>query len=126
MKARAQGARRLPVHHLTVRVPWHDSGWAGTVCQRPLENTSCLILPHIGEGKRGEVEARCADQRFDQVGAEDLPPCVAERASFMAPSTLTRSAGTRFSARRRLSQKPRIPGGFPPFLVQTWPERKHL
>ena len=43
-------ARRLPPHHVTIRVPWHDGGWTGTVCARPLDNSSCLILPRIGEG----------------------------------------------------------------------------
>lgn len=91
MKSLAPGARRLPAHHITIRVPWHDSGWTGSVCARPLENTSCLILPRIGEGKRDEVEARCAGQRLDELSAEDLPPCVGERVSFMAPFELTRT-----------------------------------
>ena len=26
------GSRKLPVHHLTVRVPWHENQWNGTVC----------------------------------------------------------------------------------------------
>ena len=60
MKSLAPGARRLPTHHITIRVPWHDAGWDGAVCRRPLENTSCLILPRIGEGKRDDVETGCA------------------------------------------------------------------
>ena len=90
MKSLAPGARRLPTHHITIRVPWHDSGWAGSVCARPLENTSCLILPRIGEGKRDEVEARRAGQRLDELSAGDLPPCAGGRVSFMAPCELTR------------------------------------
>lgn len=91
MKALALGARRLPTHHITIRVPWHDSGWAGSVCMRPLENTSCLILPRIGEGKHDTSEMRCASQRFDELDAGDLPPCAGERVSFMAPFELTRT-----------------------------------
>jgi hypothetical protein len=34
--------------------------------QRPLENTSCLILPRIGEGKQDDFETRCAGKRIDQ------------------------------------------------------------
>jgi hypothetical protein len=90
MKSLASGARRLPMHHVTIRVPWHDSGWAGSVCARPLENTSCLILPRIGEGKRDEIESRCAGRRLDELPASDLPPCVSERAAFMAPFELRR------------------------------------
>ena len=85
------GARRLPPHHVTIRVPWHDGGWTGSVCARPLDNTSCLILPRIGEGRRDDVEARCAGQRLDDLDRADLPPCVGERVSFMAPFALTRT-----------------------------------
>ena len=91
MKSFAAGARRLPPHHVTIRVPWHDGGWTGSVCARPLDNTSCLILPRIGEGRRDEVEARCASRRLDELDRADLPPCVGERVSFMAPFALTRT-----------------------------------
>jgi len=48
MKNLATGARQLPTHHITIRVPWHDNGWSGNVCSQPLANTSCLVLPRIG------------------------------------------------------------------------------
>ena len=85
------GARRLPPHHVTIRVPWHDGGWTGSVCTRPLDNTSCLILPRIGEGRRDDVEARCAGQRLDELDRAELPPCVGERVSFMARFAFTRT-----------------------------------
>ena len=91
MNSFADGARRLPSHHVTIRVPWHDGGWAGSVCASPLDNTSCLILPRIGEGRRDEVEVRCASQRLDEVDRADLPPCVGERVSFMAPFPIRRT-----------------------------------
>lgn len=84
-------ARQLPPHHVTVRVPWHDGGWTGTVCVQPMENSSCLILPRIGEGRRDEAETRCAGQRLDALDRADLPPCVGERVSFMAPFELPRT-----------------------------------
>lgn len=91
MSALSSSARRLPPHHVTIRVPWHDGGWTGSVCSRPLDNTSCLILPRIGEGRRDEVETRCAGKRLDELAVEDLPPCAGERASLMAPFALTRT-----------------------------------
>jgi len=91
MRTLSPGAHRLPNHHITIRVPWHDGGWTGSVCTHPLENTSCLILPRIGEGKRDEVEMGYAGQPFDKIAAEDLPPCAGERASFMAPFELLRT-----------------------------------
>ena len=59
MTSLAAGTRRLPLHHVTIRVPWHDGGWTGSICARPLDNTSCLILPCIDEGQRDDVEMRC-------------------------------------------------------------------
>ena len=43
------GARQLPLKHVSIRVPWHDSQWNGTVCQHPMENASCLVLSRIRE-----------------------------------------------------------------------------
>ena len=91
MSAISAGARRLPPHHATIRVPWHDGGWTGNVCARPLDNTSCLILPRIGASRRDDVEARCRGQRLDELDGADLPPCVGERVSFMAPFPLRRT-----------------------------------
>ena len=91
MKALASGARRIPPHHITIRVPWHDSGWTGGVCAQPLNNTCCLVLKRIGENRRDDVEVRCAGKRFDEIAAEDRPPCVAEHASFMASFPITRT-----------------------------------
>jgi hypothetical protein len=91
MASLSKGARQLPSHHVTIRVPWHDGGWSGSVCARPLENTSCLILPRIGAGKRDEIELRCAQKRLDELSESELPPCVGERVSFMAPFDLPRT-----------------------------------
>ena len=90
MNTFAPGARRLPFHHITIRVPWHDDGWTGNVCKHPLDNTSCLILPRIGEGRRDDVEVQHAAKRFDRLSSDALPPCVSERVSFMAPFPLVK------------------------------------
>lgn len=78
------GARQLPVQHITVRVPWHDLGWNGTVCQNPCANTSCMVLPRVGTGKDEEAEAACAGQSIKGFAEEALPPCVDEHGTFMA------------------------------------------
>ena len=87
----ATGARQLPRHHITIRVPWHDSGWAGTVCSKPLNNTSCLVLGRIADSRQDDAEVRCAGARFDELVEDDMPPCVKERASFMAPFEINRT-----------------------------------
>lgn len=79
------------INHLSIRVPWHDDLWQGTVCKRPRDNGSCVVLPEIAESKRDEIEAGIAGRRFDSLREDELPPCVKERATFMAPLTLRRN-----------------------------------
>ena len=85
------GARQLPVQHLSIRVPWHDAGWDGTVCRRPRENTSCLILKGVAERKDDDAEERCAGCKWSEL-EDKLPACAAERGSFMAPFEFTHVA----------------------------------
>src|SRR4051812_42348040 len=35
---------KLPIAHLTARVPWHDRGWDGHTCNAPVANTYCTVL----------------------------------------------------------------------------------
>jgi hypothetical protein len=79
------------MHHITMRVPWHDSGWSGSICANPLGNTSCPILPLVGTNKDDQAEAKCAGRRLSELGEGDLPACVAERVSFMADFELWRT-----------------------------------
>jgi hypothetical protein len=83
------GARLLPIQHLSIRVPWHDSGWIGTVCNKPAGNTACRVLPRVAEAKDDAAEAALAGRSFADLRADQLPPCIAERASFMAPFPIT-------------------------------------
>ena len=85
------GARPLPVQHLSIRVPWHDAGWAGTVCNRPSTNTACRVLPRIAETKDDAAEECIKGHSFADLSPDQLPPCIAERANFMAPFPLTLS-----------------------------------
>ena len=85
------GARRLPVQHLSIRVPWHDAGWAGTVCNRPAANTACRVLPRISESKDDAAEECIAGKSFSELSPDQLPPCISERANFMAPFPVTLS-----------------------------------
>jgi hypothetical protein len=45
-----QGARQLPTMHVSVRVPWHDSRWAGGVCANPRGNLHHSIRSTIEDG----------------------------------------------------------------------------
>jgi energy-coupling factor transporter ATP-binding protein EcfA2 len=79
------GARQLPVHHLTVRVPWHDSGWNGTFCRNPCANTSCTILKRIATGRDDDFESAHAGESIKGLPREQMPPCVGEHGTIMAP-----------------------------------------
>lgn len=87
----ARGARQLPEHHITIRVPWHDEGWSGTVCNQPSANTSCLVLRAIAQEKRDSDEDQCAGRRLNDLEESELPPCISERVSFMAPFEISRT-----------------------------------
>ena len=51
-----------PLQHISIRVPWHDNGWNGTVCQHPKHNSACLKLKNIAESKDEEAEAQVAQE----------------------------------------------------------------
>lgn len=84
-----QGARNLPVHHLTIRVPWHDGGWTGTICNQCSANTSCIVLPRIASGRDDAFETAHAGQSVENLDRQQLPPCVDEHGTFMAPFSLS-------------------------------------
>lgn len=79
------GARQLPIHHITVRVPWHDSAWNGTFCSNPCGNTSCTILKRVATGRDDEFETAHAGESIEGFSREQMPPCVGEHGTIMAP-----------------------------------------
>lgn len=78
-------ALELPLRHLSIRVPWHDAGWAGVVCNAPQLNGACTKLKRIAEHKRDEDLKPIAGQSLEELPPPQWPPCVEERATFMAP-----------------------------------------
>lgn len=69
--------------HISIRVPWHDHGWDGTVCRDPQNNNACLRLKNIYENRNDEAEnAICGQCMCEHV--EELH-CIEEGACFMAP-----------------------------------------
>lgn len=88
---KAQAASQLPVQHLSVRVPWHDNAWNGTICQSPGDNASCLVLPRVREDRVDSAEIARAGRSFDDLEQSELPACIGERAGFMSPFPLSLS-----------------------------------
>jgi len=74
-----------PLRHISIRVPWHDTGWDGRVCAAPRLNGSCLKLKRIAEHRGDAAEEAVAGKRLDQVPQARWPACAAERMGFMAP-----------------------------------------
>lgn len=81
-----------PVRHLSIRVPWHDNGWDGTVCKSPKHNGACLRLSRIVEQRDDALEAAVAGKSIETLPENMRPCCVPERVSFMAPFEFTRTA----------------------------------
>ena len=78
--------------HISIRVPWHDTGWDGRVCANPRLNGSCLKLKRIGQDRNDIAEEAVAGQSFAELPQEKWPCCVAERVAFMSPFEYTRTA----------------------------------
>src|SRR5262245_62212597 len=83
--------RTYPLRHLSVRVPWHDSGWTGTVCRDPAGNTSCLVLKRIGETREDALEVGTRGKSLTVLSETQWPCCSSERGHFMAPFEVSRN-----------------------------------
>ena len=75
----------FPLRHVSIRVPWHDAGWTGVVCNAPHLNGACARLKRIAGAKKEDAERTVAGRRLDEIARDDWPCCVDERATFMAP-----------------------------------------
>ncbi|MER7333517.1 MULTISPECIES: AAA family ATPase [unclassified Micromonospora] len=118
------GETAAPIEHISIRVPWHDSGWRGTVCADPHGNGTCVLLKNIGQNRRDEHEQRHAGRDIADLPLTDAPPCVAERATFMSPRVIP------FQRRHPFSQKSPAfatfqptPQTMPPYSAQAVPFR---
>jgi GTPase SAR1 family protein len=74
-----------PLRHLSIRVPWHDTGWDGRVCAAPRLNGACLKLNRIAENRNDAAEEAVAGKSLSELPQVNWPACAAERMGFMAP-----------------------------------------
>lgn len=75
--------------HISVRVPWHDNNWNGSVCNQPACNSSCLRLANIYENRNDNVEVSLCGQCM--AGHEAELPCIGEGAAFMSTDELVKT-----------------------------------
>ena len=71
------------IHHLNVRVPWHDTRWNGRVCKAPSGNSFCLDLDRIRAERDDAKEDGLAGKPLWELHADQMPACLAEAGSFM-------------------------------------------
>jgi hypothetical protein len=58
--------------HLSIRVPWHDSKWDGTVCRDPERNCHCIEYENILLRKNLQLEISQSGQHYAEL--EVKPP----------------------------------------------------
>ena len=81
-----------PLRHISIRVPWHDTGWNGSVCTSPRLNGACLKLKRIAENRNDDAEDSVAGKSIQNLSQAQWPSCIAERAAFMTPFEYVREA----------------------------------
>ncbi|MDI3495093.1 MAG: hypothetical protein PWQ72_1220 [Pseudothermotoga sp.] len=82
---------RYILKHLSVRVPWHDNAWDGTVCKNPNANGACLVLKNCALNRNDELENKCADKSLKDLDENQFPVCIGERGTFMAPFAINKT-----------------------------------
>lgn len=82
---------RYILKHLSIRVPWHDNGWNGSICNNPESNGACLVLKNCALNRNDEQECSLAGRYLKDLSEDEYPVCIGERAVFMAPFTIHRT-----------------------------------
>ncbi len=112
--------------HLSVRLPWHDRGWDGHVCDRPTSNVFCtgeygLKAHGIREGKKDiEEEARrskpCASLRTDGY----RPPCLRTIQTFGGTALIPYQHQPKSFLSTPANPVQSVDESIKPFTVGTW------
>lgn len=115
----------LPLRHVSIRIPWNDTDWTGKICEKPENNSSCLILKNISQSRtpqNDKQEVDLAGKSWDSLHEHQLPPCVAERGAFMSPNELRRHIVHPYSKSSQ-SHKHLLPTSFryPPYSAACIP-----
>ena len=83
--------KHKPFKHLSVRAAWHDNQWNGTICRSPSQNTYCLALPRIYEGKEEWEDSKNIPGCHWSELKDRRPPCQAESGAFMSEQEWSRT-----------------------------------
>ncbi len=90
--------------HLSIRVPWHDNAWNGTICSSAKDNSACLVLKNCAQNRNDDQEERLSNESIKNLTEDQYPPCVGERATFMAPFTFQKTLSHPYSKNSKSHQ----------------------
>jgi ATP-dependent exoDNAse (exonuclease V) alpha subunit len=79
------------LHHLNLRVAWHDNRWNGHICNLPSKNSYCLDLDRIRAERKDDKEERTKSKPFWELNEGEFPACLADSGGFMNEQTWWRS-----------------------------------
>lgn len=75
--------------HFSFRVPWHDNGWNGKICNNPSENYSCMRLKGINQGRDEQYETEIAGCELCKMTSIESIPCIKEGCAFMSDDSIS-------------------------------------
>ncbi len=81
---------RYQLKHLSIRVPWHDNKWNGSVCSNPKANGACLVLKNCALHRDDEHEQKLSGKLLKDIDEDDFPVCIGERGTYMAPFAISK------------------------------------
>ena len=107
--------------HISIRVPWHDHGWDGTVCVDPESNISCLRLKNISENRNDKEEAAICGQCMADHAT--VLSCIGEGAGFMSPREVVRTTEHPYKKRNPATHGHFLPTDviYPPYSFPARP-----
>ncbi|MCM0647355.1 AAA family ATPase [Clostridium swellfunianum] len=113
------------LRHVSLRVPWHDGGWKGCVCENPKNNLACLRLKNILLSKDEVKEDEIKGRAFSELDENEIPPCLGERGSFMADFSLVKSKVHPYASMKKKTHEHFLPTEFeyPPYSAVGVPYR---
>lgn len=108
--------------HISIRVPWHDNNWNGSVCCKPEGNPFCMALHNIATRKNVQAEESIAGTPWNKLTPSTLPPCHGENGSFMNNCSYLRTFKHVYSSGPHSNLLP-TQIEIPPYSVQGVPFR---
>jgi hypothetical protein len=81
----------LPLRHISIRVPWHQNGWNGTVCSHAKGNAACLVLKEVRDRRDDDQEEADGNASIQDLPPDRWPACMGERGTFMSPFAFDRT-----------------------------------